>query len=282
MGNNWKPVIPVENSTFSELINLYQDLGNTIQQIEATTGYNAITAGDPNPKTLVPGYETANVSTDDALFPLSFSESYLARRLAEDVLLRMQQGIKKGGAEGYGRALNSNTLTFIRLSPSIALREYGIELDEKTSDDQRMWLMQQLQQDIANQLLDTSDAILIINTHNAKQAQQILAYRVKKAKQARDQQAMAQIQQQNEGNAQVAQAAEQAKQQTLQLQYQFELQKKQMELEWAYKTKELEMSVKDKMNSETADAKIAAQTISAEGQIQKQEIANEKPVSAGK
>jgi hypothetical protein len=282
MGPNWKPVIPIENSALSELVNLYQDLENTIRQIEATTGYNPITAGDPNPKTLVPGYETANISTDDALFPLSFSERFLSRCLAENVLLRMQQGVQKGGAEGYGRALNSNTLTFIRISPAIALREYGIELEERTSDDQRMWLMQQLQQDIANGFLDTSDAIQIINTHNAKQAQQILAYRVKKAKEVAQQQEIQKIQEASKSNAQVAQAAEQAKAQTMQLQQQFELHKEQMKLDHEYRMKQLEMEVKDKMNEDTAHAKIAAQTINSQGQIEKQHVANERPVSSGK
>jgi len=273
MGPNWKPVIPVENTALSELATLYQDLINTIQQIEATTGYNAITAGDPNPKTLVPGYEMANVSTDDALYALYFAETSITQKLAEDILLRMQQGLRKGEVSGYARSLNTNTLTFLTLSPAIALREYGVKLEEKTSDDQRMWLMQQMQQDIANGFLDTSDAIQIINTHNAKQAQQILAYRVKKAKQFMQQQKMQEIEATNQGNMQAAQVAEQGRQQQIVIQYQFELQKTKMELEARLKEKELEMQYKYRINVDTTTAKIQAADITGEAKVESAEIA---------
>lgn len=273
MGPNWKPVIPIDNTAASELAMFYEDLVNTIQQIESTTGYNAITAGDPNPKTLVPGYETANVSTDDALYPLAFAEKWLAERLAEDILLRMQQGLRKGEVSGYARALNTNTLTFIRLSPQIALREYGVKLEEKTTDDQRMWLMQMMQQDIANGYLDTSDAIQIINTHNVKQAQQLLAYRVKKTKQALQQQEMQKIEAANQGNERAAMAAEQGRQQTLQMEYQFKLQYRQMELQAELQKHQMELQAKQGMNTETAGAKITAADITAEAKVESAQIA---------
>lgn len=273
MGPNWKPVIPVENTALSELATLYQDLMNTIQQIEATTGYNAITAGDPNPKTLVPGYEMANISTDDALYAMSFAETYLSEKLAEDVLCRMQQGLKKGDVSGYARSLNTNTITFLRISPAIALREYGIKLQERTSDDQKMWLMQQLQQDIANGFLDTSDAIQVINTHNAKQAQQILAYRVKKSKQAMQQQEIQKIQAANEGNERTAQAAEAGRQQTLQMEYQFKTQIRQMELQAELQKAAMELEAKRGMNSETAGAKVNAAVITGDAKVESAEIA---------
>lgn len=271
-GPNWKPVIPVENTALSELATLYQDLLNTIQQIEATTGYNAITAGDPNPKTLVPGYEMANVSTDDALYALYFAETYLTERLAEDVLIRMQQGLRKGEVSGYARSLNTNTLTFLRISPAIALREYGVKLQEKTSDDQRMWLMNQMQQDIANQLLDTSDAIQIINTHNAKQAQQILSYRVKKTKQAIQMQEMQKIEAANQGNERAAMAAEQGKQQTMAMEWEFKLREKQMELQAQVRMKELEVMGKQIVSQETAEAKRDVADITADAKIESSQI----------
>jgi hypothetical protein len=273
MGPNWKPIIPVENSALSELATLYQDLLNTIQQIEATTGYNAITAGDPNPKTLVPGYEMANISTDDALYALSFAERYLSEKLAEDTLCRMQQGLRKGDVSGYARSLNTNTITFLSLSADIALREYGIKLEERTSDDQRMWLMQQMQQDIANGFLDTSDAIQIINTHNAKQAQQILAFRVKKSKQALQMQEMQKIQEANKGNVEVAQAAEAGRQQTLAMELQSKERIRMMELQAEVKMKEMEIMGKLQMNTETAGAKVNSAVITADAKVESAEIA---------
>lgn len=242
MGPNWKPIIPIQNTAASELAMFYQDLLQTISQIESTTGYNSITSGEANPRTLVPGYETANISTDDALFPLAFAENYLSDRLAEDVLCRMQQGIKKGDIEGampYRGALNSNMLTFISVSPLIALREYGIMLQEASTDAEKEWILQQVNQDIANGFLDVSDAIFIISTNNAKQAMSILAYRVKKAKDAMNQQKMSEIQQQNQGAQQSAMIAQQGQQQLFQQEAQLKIQLKQIEVDGDIRKEEL-------------------------------------------
>lgn len=312
---NTPPIIPIQNSVMQELAGYYQDLLNTIQQIERITGYNDVTMGEAGQKTLVPGYETGNMSTNHALHPLKFAEEYLTERLAEDVLLRMQQGIKKGGIEGYAPALNTNTLRFIQISQSISMREYGIMLQEKTSDEMKMWVLQQLQQDIAQGLLDTSDAILIINTHNAKQAMQILSYKVGKNKQAAHQQQMQLVQQQGQQNQQTAIAAEQAKQQTLQIQAQIEMQKEQMRIQGELQKEAMRIQSDEKLRMyelqvkyniavvtggakvETAhvqnDGKVAAthlqgvhdrtdRELANEAMIEKQKIANEKPKSTAK
>lgn len=304
MGPNWKPVIPIENTAVSELAMFYQDLLNITDKMDKITGYNDITNGEGNPKTLVPGYEIAEMSTQHALAPMKFAERWLSEKLSEDVLCRMQQGIKKGGIDGYARALNENILRFIKISPEIAIREYGIMLQERTTDQQKIWILNQVQQDIANGFLDTSDAILIINTHNAKQAMQILSYRVKKAKIAMNQQELAKIQTAAEGNNQIAQIAEQSKMQIKQMELMAdiekekmrimgELQKKQMEVESneriALQTNLTKIQVshdtgdaKEAVGEVTAHAKVASTVIAGEQSKEKQEIANKKPVSKSK
>jgi len=307
---NSQPVIPIDNTAATELAMFYQDLINTITSIERITGYNEITTGNPNPKTLVPGYELAQQSTQDAIYPLLLAEKSLTEKLASDVLCRMQQGVKKGGISGYARALNNNILKFIQVSPEISMRDYGIMLEEKTTDEQKTWLLQQMQADIQNGFLDSSDAVLLINTHNAKQAQAIWAYRVKKAKEKAQQYELQKIQMQSQSNAEVAAASEQAKQQTLQLEIQGDLQKEEMRIMGELKKeemrlqaeiamKQLELGVKDKISMDTAGAKVEAASITAQAKViasnmdnegkllatdlagekqkQKQEIANAKP-----
>lgn len=312
---NIQPVIPIENSNMAELAGFHQDLLQTVIAIEKMTGYNDITSGNPNPKTLVPGYEVAVTSTKRALAPMGFAEEYLSENLAEDVLCRMQQGLRKGGITGYAPAINTNSLRFIELSADISLRDYGIELQRKTSDDQKMWLLQQMQADIVNGFLDSSDAVMLVNTHNAKQAQMIWAYRVKRAKEKAHQQQMELMNQQTQGNMQVAQVAEQAKQATLQMELsskenikfmelQAELARKQMELNAQLQMKNMELMVKDKMNTDMSDAKrdvadttaqakiisssidhdakMASTHLAGEQAKEKQEIANRKPSSTSK
>lgn len=313
IAGNVQPVIPIENSSLTELAGYHQDLLATVMSIEKMTGYNDITSGQGSPKTLVPGYEIANESTNDALYPMAWAEETLSKELAYNVLCRMQQGIKKGGITGYAPAINTNTLRFIEISPDISLREYGIELQKRTTEQEKIWIMQQVQQDIANGLLDVSDAILIINTHNAKQSMQILAYKVKKAKEKAQQYELQKMQMQSDGNAQVAQASEAAKVQGKQMEIEAELKKEEMRimgelkkeemrLMAQLKMKEMELGVKDKMNTESNttkeivadvtaqakviassidhDSKLAATNLAGEKAKEKQYIANEKQNSS--
>ena len=315
MGPNWKPVIPIENTAASELAMFYQDLLNTVMTIEKMTGYNDITSGNPNPKTLVPGYEMAQQSTNDALYPMAFAEEYLTLCLSEDVLCRMQQGLRRGGISGYAPALNTNTLRAIQLNPGIKLRDYGIELQKKTTDDQKMWLLQQMQQDIANGFLNTSDAVMLVNTQNVKQCQAIWAYRVKKEKERMQEYELQKIQMNNQGASEAAQMAAQLKAQEIDQDWQYKLQEKQMELQATLASKQmelqaqlqmkqLEMQVKYQIGAElndakrdvastTAEAKIIAADIDQDGKAiaaeiqgvhsqQKQEIANQKPQAPAK
>lgn len=315
MSPNWKPVIPIENTAASELAMFYGDLVNIVSAIENMTGYNDATLGQANPKTLVPGYEMAQQSTSDALYPMTWAEETISTTLAEQVMCRMQQGIKKGGISGYAPALNTNTLRFIQVSPEISLREYGIVLQKKTTDDQKMWLLQQMQPDIQNGFLNTSDAVMLVNTHNAKECQMIWAYRVKKAKEQMQQYEMQKLKMQSDGNAQVAQAAEAAKQQTLsielnaqlqkqQMMIQGELMKEQMRLRAQVQIEAMKLGVQQQISdssNETKqgvadvtaqakvvaahvqnDGKIASTAISADAAIQKQHVANSKPTSTKK
>jgi hypothetical protein len=284
---NWRPVIPIENTAASELQMFYNDLISTISAIERMTGYNDVTLGQASSKTLVPGYESGQQSTNEALYPMAFSEENIMLRLAEDMLCRTQQGLKKGGIEGYAPALNSNMLQFMTISPDIAWRDYGIELERRTTQDQKAWLLQTMQQDIANGFLNTSDAILLVNTKNVKQAQMIWAYRVKKEKQRQSEQRMQEIQAQQQGNMQAAQIAQQAEAEKFQMQAQLELQKEQMRIQGELEKERMRIEsaeriamannqTKIQVASDTGSAKENSTHIAGQSSILKQQIANQK------
>ena len=287
---NWKPIIPIENTAASELAMFYQDLLNTIMAIEKMTGFNDITSGNPNPKTLVPGYEIGVASTKNALYPLAYSETYLSTRLAEDVLCRMKQGIKKGEITGYAPysgALGVNTIRFIEIDSDISLRDHGIELQEATTEQEKAWIFQQVQVDIANGFLNVADAIMIIETQNAKQAMSILAYRVKKEKETQQQQKMAQLQMQNQGAQQAAQIAQQGAAAQLQMELQAkikmqqdlisgEIQKEQMRIQSAERIAMASNQTKIAVSQDTGNAKENASHITAMGSVVKQHVANQK------
>lgn len=129
---NWKPVIPIENTAASELQMFYSDLVNTISAIEKMTGYNDVTLGQASSKTLVPGYDAGQQSTNEALYPLAFAEENILLRLSEAMLCRTQQALKRGAdIDGYAPSINTNSLVFAKISPEISIRDYGIELEKE-------------------------------------------------------------------------------------------------------------------------------------------------------
>lgn len=265
--NNYKPVIPLSNSIAGELTGLYSDMALTLQQMEFITGFNPVTTGQASGKTLVPGYETGEKSTQDSLAPITGADHWLQEQLAADVLMRMKQGIKKGPVSGYAMALNSNTIRFMQLDDNLPLRDHGIMLEEKTTDDQKQLLMQQFQQDQAQGLLDTSDAIFVMNTLNIKQAQQILAYRVKKAKQAKDQQAAAINQQTIQGQQQSAQQTQQGQAQLLQLEWQLRLRVEQEITQRELQKTQMQLDGQAAQNQETNNQKLSGHLIAANAKI---------------
>jgi hypothetical protein len=290
---NWRPVIPIENTAASELQMFYNDLIATISAIEKMTGYNDVTLGQASSKTLVPGYESGQQSTTEALYPMAFAEENISLRLAEAMLCRTQQGLKKGDITGYAPALNTNTLQFMQISPDIAFRDYGIELEKRSTTDQKAWLMQAMQMDIQNGLLNVGDAVLLVNTKNVKQAQMIWAYRVKREKERQAQQRMQEIQAQQQGNQQSAQIAQQAEVQRFQMQADLELRKEQMRIEAELEKERMRIEsaeriamaqnqTKLQISSDVSTAKQNSSHIAGQSSIMKQQVANQKPIHNGR
>lgn len=272
---NYKPIIPIDNNSYDQLRVMYEHLAQVGQQALSIVGLNELTDGStPNPKMLNGVAAMAAEGTNNALFPLQFGERFLLENLANDMLILMQQAVKKGGIEGFAKALNANSLQFIKVSDDLPLRDYGIMLDEKPTDDQKQLLLMQLQQDQAAGLLDTADALYILNVYNVKQAQQMLAYKVRKNKEAMQREKMAINQQTIQGQQQSALMAEQAKQQTLQIEWNLRTQFMERQEQIRLMGLQQELQIKAAMNSENNQTKLTAtamQNESKERQAQSKE-----------
>lgn len=254
---NYKPIIPIDNNAYNQLKALYEHLQLTIAQMQSIIGLNELTDGStPNAKTLNGVASMAVESTNNSLFPIQFGERYLLESLANDMLMLAQQAVKKGKVEGFAKALNSNTLQFIKASDDLPLRDYGIMLDERPTDDQKQLLLMQIQQDQAQGLLDTADALYILNIYNVKQAQQMLAYKVRKNREEQQKSEMAKIQQNNQGAQQAALVAEQAKQQTLQLEWGLKTQYMERQMQLQAMNNQQELQIKYGMNTDNNQTKL--------------------------
>lgn len=287
---NVQPIISMANSIMAELAGFHQDLIATVMAIEKMTGYNDVTSGNVNPKTLVPGIESAQTSTNESLYPLAWAEENLCLRLAEDVFARQQQGIRRGKVEGavpYSAALGQNTLRFIELDEKLSLRDYGIELQKRTTEQEKTWVFQMVQQDIANGFLDVSDAIAIVETMNVKQAMSQLAFKVKKAKEQQQKNQLQLVQANNDGSAQAAQVAAQLTAQQKQMDYahaqemekiiaQKEIAIAQMKIQSQERIALGQDQAKLGVAEVTGQAKVISNEITGQHQQAKQILANQK------
>lgn len=82
----------------------------------------------------------------------------------------------------------------VEADKDLALRDFAIRLELKPTDEQKQMVVNIMMQDIQNGFLDTSDIFTILNVYNMKQAEQMLAFKVKKNKEKAQQNAMQQQQ----------------------------------------------------------------------------------------
>jgi len=275
---NYKPIIPIDNNAYNQLQALYEHLQLTLTQMQSIIGLNELTDGStPNAKTLNGVASMAVQSTNNSLYQIQYGGRHLLTSLANDMLMLSKQAIKKGDLEGFAKALNSNTLQFIKGSEDVPLHDYGIMLDERPTEDQKQMLLMQIQQDQAAGYLDTADALYIMNVYNVKQAQQMLAYKVRKNKEAAQKMEMAKIQENNQGAQQAAIVAEQAKQQTLQLEWGLKTQYMEREKQLEAMINQQELQLKYGMNSENNQTKITTTVLQNESKERIAENAESEP-----
>ncbi len=162
---NYKPIEELENGLGRDVMSYWQLIQNHIQTIRDITGMNEFTDGStPDPRALTTVAKLAYEGTNNALTHIVHGDKFLLESLSNAVILRLQDVAKSGNVQGYVRALGSNTMKFIKVSPHLGLYEFGIFLEDKPTDDQRAMLQQQVMAGQANGLLDIEDAIIIQNT----------------------------------------------------------------------------------------------------------------------
>lgn len=279
---NYKPIEELENGLGRDVMSYWQIIQNNIQMIRDITGMNEMTDGStPDPRTLTTVAKMASESTNNALFHIVSAEKRLLESLASSVMLRLQDVAERSPLEGYVRSLGSNTLKFIKISSKVAMHEFGIMLEDKPTDEQRAMLMQQVQGMSAQGLMDIEDAIIIQNTDNIKVAQQLLAYKIKKRTEQRQQEAMQQQQMNAQVQMQSAQAAEQGKQQTMQLEGQIKAQLIQTEKELEAKLLEMKYQFELQLEQMRQGGKVTSKQLENEGKKSVQKIKQGQPDDGG-
>jgi hypothetical protein len=253
---NYKTIEFVATNYGEAIAEAWNDFNNHVALLREATGFNELTDGStPNPKTQNPATYAAIESTNNALYFLQKAEESLLLSLAEAVLCRMRRAIKMGKVEGFIHALGTNTIKFIEVTPEFDLHDYGIKLESKPTPEQKQWLQQMMAKGMTDGTLEPTDIIMVESVFNLKQAEQILAFRIKKRKELAQQNSI-QLQQANaQTQIQSAQATAQMDMQKLQLEYDLKLRNELQILEKQKEIKGMELLTKQDMNTENNQTK---------------------------
>jgi hypothetical protein len=250
---NYKTIEYVATNYGQAIAEAWNDFNNHLALLKESTGFNEATDGSTiNPKTLNPAVANMNENTNNALYHITHGEEVILLSLAEAVLCRMKRAIKEGKVEGYIEALGYNTIKFVSVSPDVSIHDFGIKLENKPTPEQKNNLQQLLIKYTGEGLLEPIDNITVENVRNLKQAEQILAFRVKKRKDEQQQKAIALQQQNGQIQIQSAQATAQMDMQKTQLEYTLKMQLMDKQKQWDYEIEKLRQQGKMMTTAQTA------------------------------
>ena len=195
-------------TAYNHYLNLVRDAIGVPQGADASA---------PHPKMAVGVQEQLASSSNTATRHILDSILNMTERLGEGLSLRLKDifeysDLKNAYMNAIGR-INMQTLEALK---HYHLHDLGIIIELKPDAQEKQFLEQNIQAALAKDSITLDDAIDVRTISNIKLANQLLKTRRAKREKQRNEQKMAEIEKQNQGQLQVTQAAAQAKQQELQ------------------------------------------------------------------
>lgn len=291
---NYKPVSIEATGQLAAFSQLYEELNQTLDMMRQVSGLNELTDGStPDQKLLVPVADAAVQSTNNALYLISQADKNIMRRLADGIIQKVQIAVKLGKVGGYMKALGSETVKFLEINPDIALHELGIFIEDAPTQAQREALLQDLTIKESQGLITFGDKIFVMSCRNLKQAAMVLDYKIQKRKEEAHQQQMQLVQEQGQQNMQNSIATKQMEQELAEFQNQLDLMRINAEKQWEMEIEQMKKNYdfqgevvqtegRTQGHSIQSHAKLIAERIRQETEIEKQKLANKKPKPTAK
>lgn len=223
------PIRSIENSirNINEYINLYN---HYLRMIRDATGINEVMdASTPKGDALVGVQQQAIAAGNNALYDITNASIVLYRRVCEDIV-KCLQVIPSDSVlyRVYSKAIGEKSMELLSTFEDLPMYNFGIIVTQEMSDDDRVFLEQNIQATLAQKEIDLEDAIAIRQVKDIDQAQRLLAVKRKKRMAEMQAQQQQNIQLQAQANSQAAQSAAQMEMQKLQMEAQMEAQKIQL------------------------------------------------------
>lgn len=223
------PIRSIENNirNINEYINLYN---HYLRMIRDATGINEVMdASTPKGDALVGVRQQALAAGNNALYDITNAGMVLYRRVCEDIV-KCLQVIPPDSVlyRVYEKAVGEKSMGVLQSFENLPMYNFGVMVVQEMSDDDRIFLEQNVQATLAQKEIDLEDAMAIRQVKDIDQAQRLLAVKRKKRMQMLQRQQQQNMQAQAQANAQASQVATQSEMQKMQVEAQVEVQKIQL------------------------------------------------------
>ena len=248
------PIQQIQNGAGGNKIqSLIQTYNYYLQMIRDVTGLNeSRDASTPDKNALVGIQKLAAANSNTATRHILQSMLLLTTENAEALSLRISDIVEYSPTkEAFIQAIGAHNVATLEEMSQLHLYDFGIFIELMPDDEEKQILENNIQQALAQQLIDLDDAIDLRDVRNVKLANQLL--KIKRRKKLERDQKMQQenIQAQSQANQQAQQAAAQAEMQKAQQKAQIDQQLEQAknEMKIAYLREEADIK-KELMNHE--------------------------------
>ena len=223
------PIRSIENQirNINSFITLYN---HYLRMIRDATGVNEVMdASTPKGDALVGVQQQALAAGNNALYDITNASLVLYRRVCQDIVRCLQIIPEKSVLyRTYEKAIGKYNMEVLSSFKDLPMYNFGIQVIKSMSDEDRIFLEQNIQASLAQKEIDLEDAMAVRQLKDIDQAERLLVVRRKRRMAQQQQLAQQNMQAQAQANAQASQAASQSKMQEMQMEAQIDAQKMQL------------------------------------------------------
>jgi hypothetical protein len=276
--SNYKPIEELNNGLGQEAQEYFAVIENYMQKIREMIGFNDVTDGStPDPKTLNGVAGMMAEATNNALHHLFAAEQSLLQEVAEDVAIRVHDSIAFKKDSPYKNVFAPSVVKSIQQGKDQIHRDYSIAIKYGSDKSEKELLQRRIEISLANKEITLADALSVERCRNKKEAEQRLAYRIKKNAEAAAQQQERLSVANAQASMEASIRAEEEKRKTAQVEAQLKGELEKLKSQLKKDEMILEYSLKNSNEQPNREAKLSAEATRAEALKETAKIKKQAP-----
>jgi hypothetical protein len=270
MVSNYQPITELQGGLGEEANYWFEVIDREMNLIKSAIGLNDFTDGStPDPKSLNGVGNMAAEATNNSLHHIFAAERNLLERLSDNAATRVYDSVVFKKSTYYDLALGKSSVAATIGKLKNSLREMGVKIRMAPNAAEKSQLNNDIAQALASGQITIADKYAIMDIKNLKQAEMVLAYRIKTNAEEAHAREMEKIKATTDQQKESAIAAEQERRKTVEFETQQKILVDNNKFTWEQKLMNLEYALKSGVQSEAHDSKreITAMTNESQQQI---------------